>query len=190
MARMMTRTWWVFAIRGLVAIVFGALASIWPAPTLTTLVFLFGAYALTDGVSVLIANFRADPADRRARAIGIIGGLGVVVGIATFTWPAHTAMSLLYLVTSWAVATGLIQVIAAIGVRREIDGEIWTALGGAASVMFGTFLIASPRDALPSFIWLVGMWSVVFGVSSLRLAARLRSIGTTLPRSDSLPAAR
>jgi uncharacterized membrane protein HdeD (DUF308 family) len=182
MLGLVARDWWVFGIRGIAALVFGMLAFIWPETTLTALVFLFGAYALVDGVSLLIALVRGDAAARRdAWAVAIIGVLGIVVGVVTFMWPGLTALSLLYLVAFWAIATGTFQVIAAVALRRELDGEFWMALGGVASIVFGALLVAFPGDGLITLVWLVGIWSVVFGVSSLGLAYRLHAIDAALP---------
>ena len=113
--------------------------------------------------------------------MAIIGVLGIVVGVVTFMWPGLTALSLLYLVAFWAIATGVFQVIAAIALRRELDGEFWMALGGVASIVFGALLVASPGDGLITLVWLVGIWSVVFGVSSLGLAYRLHAVAAALP---------
>ena len=119
MLGLVARDWWVFAIRGIAAIVFGILAFIWPERTLTVLVFLFGAYAFVDGVALLVALARGDAARRNAWAVGIMGVLGIVVGVATFVWPGLTALTLLYLVAFWAIATGAFQVIAAIALRAS-----------------------------------------------------------------------
>ncbi|HEX2470799.1 MAG TPA: HdeD family acid-resistance protein [Candidatus Limnocylindrales bacterium] len=179
----MTRDWWVFAIRGIAALVFGVLAFIWPETTLAVLVLLFGAYVLVDGVALLVALVRGDPVARRhAWAVAIIGVLGIVVGVVTFMVPGLTALSLLYLVAFWAIATGTFQVIAAIALRKELEGEFWMALGGVASIVFGALLVAFPGAGLISLVWLVGIWSIVFGISSLGLAYRLRKLYAALPK--------
>jgi uncharacterized membrane protein HdeD (DUF308 family) len=183
MLGLVARDWWVFAIRGIAALVFGILAFIWPETTLTVLVYLFGAYVLVDGVSLLVALVRGDGLARRhAWAVGIMGVLGIVAGVVTFAWPGLTALSLLYLVAFWAITTGTFQVIAAIQLRREIDNEFWMALGGVASIVFGALLVASPGAGLISLVWFVGIWSVVFGVSSLGLAYRLHKVDAALPK--------
>jgi uncharacterized membrane protein HdeD (DUF308 family) len=74
------------------------------------------------------------------------------------------------------------QVIAAIELRRELEGEFWMALGGVASVVFGALLVAFPGSGLITLVWPVGLWSVVFAVSSLRLAYRLHGIDATLAK--------
>jgi uncharacterized membrane protein HdeD (DUF308 family) len=182
MLSLVSRNWWVFAIRGIAAIVFGILAFIWPGTTLTVLVFLFGAYVLVDGVALLAALVRGDAVARRhAWAVGVIGVLGILAGVGTFAWPGLTALSLLYLVAFWAIVTGTFQVIAAVALRRELHGEFWMALGGLASIVFGALLLAFPGVGLISLVWVVGIWSVVFGISSLNLARRLHQISAALP---------
>jgi uncharacterized membrane protein HdeD (DUF308 family) len=182
MLGLVARDWWVFAIRGIAAIAFGILAFLWPETTLTVLVILFGAYVFVDGVALLVALARGDAVARRhAWSFGIMGVLGIVVGVITFLWPELTALSLLYLVAFWSIAMGTFQVIAAIALRRELDGEFWMAIGGVASIVFGVLLIAFPGEGLISLVWLVGIWSGVFGVSSLGLAYRLHEIASALP---------
>ena len=181
MLGLVARDWWVFAIRGIAALVFGVLAFIWPETTLTVLVLFFGAYVLVDGVALLVALIRGDETARRhGWAVGIMGVLGVVGGIVTFFWPNITALTLLYLVALWAIAMGVFQMMAAIALRREIDGEFWMGLGGLLSVAFGAYLLVFPGTGLLSLVWLVGFWAVAFGVSSLRLAFRLRGIDNDL----------
>jgi len=182
MLGLVARDWWVFAIRGIAAIVFGVLAFIWPETTLTVLVLLFGAYVLVDGVALLVALVRGEPVARRhSWSVAIMGVLGIVVGVVTFVWPGLTALSLLYLVAIWAIAMGTFQLIAAIALRRELEGEFWMALGGVASIAFGVLLAVSPGDGLITLVWLVGIWAIVFGVSSLGLAYRLHGIAEVLP---------
>lgn len=173
----MARYWWVLAVRGIAAVLFGVLAFVLPELTLAVLVALFAAYLLVDGVMLLVSLVRGDRAARRSVwAVAIMGVLGVVAGIAAFLWPGITALVLLFLVAFWAISMGVFQVVAAIRLRREIEGEFWMALGGIISIAFGVFLLVSPGAGLLSLVWLVGIWAVAFGITNLVLAWRLRSI--------------
>jgi uncharacterized membrane protein HdeD (DUF308 family) len=186
MLSLVARDWWVFAVRGVAAIVFGILALVWPGPTLAVLVLLFGAYAVVDGIALLVALARGDYfARRHAWAVGLMGVLGIIIGIATFVWPALTALTLLYLVAIWAIAIGIFQIAAAIEFRREIHGEFWMGLGGVVSIVFGALLVAFPGAGLVSLVWLVGIWASVFGISSLGLAYRLHGIDSDLNKIHS-----
>src|SRR5919198_2394693 len=174
---LLTRNWWLFAIRGAAAIAFGVLTFFWPGVTVVVLVALFGAYALIDGVWMLASLVRGEPdARRHAWSVGVIGVLGVAAGVITFLLPGVTALTLVYVVGFWAIAVGVFQILAAIRLRREIEGELWMALGGVLAILFGVYLVIFPGAGLVSLAWLVGAWALLFGISSLVLAWRLRSL--------------
>ena len=141
---MLRRYWWVIALRGLLAIIFGVLTFTWPALTADALVLLFGAYALVDGIFATIAGFQSRGRETRWWA-GLLEGLaGVAIGVITFVWPGVTALALLYLIATWAVVTGIFEVWAAVQLRREITGEWLLVLSGLASLVFGVLLIVQP----------------------------------------------
>jgi uncharacterized membrane protein HdeD (DUF308 family) len=177
MLNMLAKNWWLVEIRGVAAIAFGVLAFLWPGITLLVLVTLFAAYMLIDGIALLMSLRRAEPATAGHRlAVGLMGILGVAVGIATIFWPGITALALLYLVAFWAITLGLTQVIAAIRLRREISGELWFVIGGLLTVVFGVFILLFPGTGLLSLVWIVGAWAIVFGITNLILAWRLRGL--------------
>ena len=184
MLSMLARNWWLVEIRGVAAIAFGVLAFLWPGVTLLVLVTLFAAYMLIDGIALLISLRRAEPATAGHRlTVALMGVLGVAVGLATIVWPGITALALLYLVAFWAITLGLTQVIAAIRLRREISGELWFVIGGLLTVAFGVLILVFPGTGLLSLIWLVGIWAIVFGLTNLVLAWRLRGLHHQIVRS-------
>jgi len=191
MLNLLAKNWWLVEIRGVAAIAFGVLAFLWPGITLLVLVTLFAAYMLIDGVALLVSLRRAEPATAGHRlAVGLMGILGVAVGIATIFWPGITALALLYLVAFWAITLGLTQVIAAIRLRREISGELWFVIGGLLTVVFGVFILVFPGTGLLSLVWIVGAWAVVFGITNLVLAWRLRGLHQQIVRSRVVTSAR
>lgn len=186
MLNLISRDWWVFALRGVAAILFGILAIAQPGITLSALILLFGAYAFVDGVALLIALARGDRgAGEHAWTVGLMGVFGIVTSIVTLVWPGITALSLLYLVAFWSITMGGLQVVAAIALRREIEGEFWMGLGGVMSVVFGILLIVSPGTGLVALVWLVGFYAIAFGGSSLALAYRLHGIASAQPKPAS-----
>ena len=191
MLNLMARNWWLLEIRGVAAIAFGLLAFLWPSLTLLVLVTLFAAYLLIDGVTLLVALVRGEPGTRgHGWAIAIMGVLGIGVGIATIVWPAITALTLLYLIAFWAVTLGAVQVVAAFRLRREIAGELWLITGGALTILFGLFLAVFPGSGLLSLVWIAGAWAIVFGITSLVLAWRLRGVHHQILRSRIVTSAR
>jgi uncharacterized membrane protein HdeD (DUF308 family) len=175
----LARNWWVLAIRGVAAILFGIGAFLWPGLTLTVLVLLFGAYALVDGIFAVIAGITARKEQERWWMMVLEGLAGIVMGVLTFLWPGITALVLLYFIAAWSIVTGAFEVAAAIRLRKEIEGEWMLALAGIASVIFGILLLVLPGPGALALIWLIGSYAIVFGVLLLILAFRLRSMRDT-----------
>ncbi|SRR5579883_716814 len=170
----LARNWWALAIRGLAAIVFGIAAFVVPNITLVVLVALFGAYALVDGLFAVVAAVQA--AERHARwwPLLVEGAAGILLGVLTFVWPGLTALLLLYLIATWAILTGIAEIVAALRLRREIAGEWLLGLSGVLSLLFGLLLIAFPGTGALAVVWLIGAYALVFGVVLTGLALRLR----------------
>jgi uncharacterized membrane protein HdeD (DUF308 family) len=177
MLETLTRYWWAVALRGAVALLFGLLALIWPGITVIVLVALFGAYALVDGAFALgTAIFgRRDGAGGRGWLV-VEGIAGIAVGILTFAWPGVTALVLLWLIAAWALVTGVLEIVAAVRLRREIQGEWVLALSGVLSVLFGIVLIVWPAAGALAVVFLIAIYAIVFGVVLLALALRLRRL--------------
>ena len=179
----LSRNWWALALRGLAAIIFGILAFVWPGITLWALILLFGAYMLVDGVFAIVAAARVAGEAARWWLLLVEGILGVLAGIVAFVWPDLTALALLYFVAAWAIVTGIFEIVGAIRLRREIEGEWALILGGALSVLFGVLLVAvGPGVGLLSLVWLIGVYAVAFGVLLLILAFRVRNERSTEAR--------
>jgi uncharacterized membrane protein HdeD (DUF308 family) len=163
--------WWVLLLRGIAAVLFGFLAFVWPGLTLVALVFLFGAYALVDGITALFVGGRA-----RAWWMVFAGVLGIIAGVLTFIFPGITAVWLLILIASWAIVRGLFEIVAAIKLRKELMNEWMLILGGVSSIIFGVLLILNPVAGALAMVWLIGAYALVFGIMMIVLAVRLHGL--------------
>lgn len=172
----LSRNWWVFLLRGILAVIFGILALIWPGTTLLTLIILFGAYALVDGIFAIIAGVAGYGTTERWWAEVIEGVLGMVIGLMTLLWPGATALVMLYFIAAWAIVTGILEIAAAIQMRRYISGEWLLFLSGAVSVLFGVLLFIFPEAGALSLIAFIGAFAILFGSLLIVLALRLRSL--------------
>jgi len=183
MERTLARVWWALALRGALAILFGALVFFWPVIGWVAVVASFGAFALIDGTFAIVAALSGQ-APGRWWALLLEGLLGISAGAITLFWPGLTALALLYFIAFWAIATGVFEVVAAIRLRKEIEGEWALALSGVLSVLFGMGLVAFPGAGALAVAWLIGAYSLAFGALMLALAFRLRG----LARHPSTPA--
>ena len=173
MVHALAKNWWLILLRGICAVIFGVLTFAMPGVTLVTLVLLYGAFALADGVLALIAAVMGGaPAPRWWLAI--VGLLGIGAGIVTLMLPGMTALVLLYCIAFWAIAIGVMQIVGAIRLRKEIDNEWMLILSGALSVLFGVILIVSPGAGILGLLFVIGVYALLQGIMLIVLAFRLR----------------
>jgi uncharacterized membrane protein HdeD (DUF308 family) len=171
----LARRWWAIALRGVVAIVFGILAFVWPGITVTALVLLFGAYALVDGVFAVVAALSGAGQGVPLWALLLEGLAGIAAGILTFLWPGVTELVLLLFIASWAVVTGVLEIIAAIRLRAVLRNEWALVLSGVLSILLGILFFISPITGALVIAYWVGAYAILFGILLLVLAFRLRS---------------
>ena len=170
------RNWWMVALRGLAAIIFGVMALVWPGITLTVLVLLFVAYVMMDGIFTIVTVISERAKYERWWVMLLQGLLGIVAGVVAFVWPGITTLVLLYLIAAWAVVIGIWTVVAAIQLRKEMEGEWLLILSGILSVLFGLILIVRPGAGAVAIAWFIGAYAIVLGVLLIIFAFRLREL--------------
>ena len=174
----LAKNWWLLLLRGVCAILFGVLTFVWPGITLLTLVLLYGAYALVDGVLALAeAIMGGAPAPRWWLAL--VGLLGIAAGILTFVWPGITAFVLLLFIAGWAIGTGVLEIVGAIRLRKEIENEWLLIASGVLSVIFGLILVAQPGTGALALLYVIGTFAILFGILEVWLSLRLRGYATS-----------
>ena len=173
---MYAHNWWAIALRGLAAVIFGLLAFVWPGITLASLVFLFGAYALVDGAFAIVAGIRAPKEYKRWWVLLLEGIFGVIAGVLAFAVPGMTALILLGLIAGWAIVTGVLEIVAAIQMRKQISNEWLLILSGIVSVLFGVALLINPGAGALAVVWIIGAYAFVFGILLIALGFRLRGV--------------
>jgi uncharacterized membrane protein HdeD (DUF308 family) len=174
MGTLLAHNWWTVALRGAIAILFGLAVFVWPGITLAVLVILFGIFAILGGILALAA-LRDRNTDEPWWLLLLEGLLGIAVGIITFIWPGITGLFLLYLIAAWAIVTGIVEIIAAIGLRKQIENEWLLIAAGIASLLFGILLAIRPVAGAVAILWVIGAYAIFFGVLLLVLGFRLRN---------------
>ena len=175
-----SRSWWLLAMQGVAAILFGILALFWPAITILALVLLFGAWAVLDGALSLAAL--ADRSYPTPRWLLVLHGVvGILVGAYALLRPPAAAFVLLTVIGAWAIVVGVARIIAAIELRRLIDGEWALALSGALALLVGLVFLFFPRAGALAVVLYIAWFAILAGGLELAAAFRLRSIAHAIP---------
>lgn len=171
----LSKRWSLLLLRGLAAIAFGLLAWARPAASLAALVFLFGIFAIVDGILEISTALDRD----EGRWIPVLAGvISILVGVLTFMAPQVTAIVLLFYIAVWAMVRGVLDIVLAVRLRREIQGEWRLVLAGVASITFGALLLARPGAGALTIVWLIGAYAIVAGVLLTMFAFKVRSLGS------------
>jgi len=174
-----SQEWWIVALQGVAAIVFGVLALVWPGITLLSLVFLFAAYALVDGVLALMSGFRRGAGGKLDWWRIARGVVGIAAGVVAFAMPGITAYVLLLVIAAWAIVSGAIELVAAYQLRDVIQREWLLALDGVLAIIFGIVLVVFPSAGALALVWLIGAFAIASGVIFLTVAFRSRQRART-----------
>jgi uncharacterized membrane protein HdeD (DUF308 family) len=172
MVGQLTRNWWVPVLRGALGILFGFLAFAYPLTMVEVFVYLFGAYALLDGILALAMA----PDVSRGRGWLVLEGIaGIAAGILTFIYPSTTAVVLVYIVAAWAIITGIFEIAAAFEWREVLSDTWMLGLAGVLSIILGVLLFSYPGQGLLAWAYLIGIYAIVFGALYVILGFRLKS---------------
>jgi len=168
--------WWVLLIRGMAAILFGAIAFASPGITLWALILLYALFAVSDGIGGVLLGMKGGADGRTWWDMILLGVLGIAAGAFAFFWPGLTALVLLYVIGFWAIVRGVLEISAAVKLRKVIDHEWWLILSGLLSIAFGAFLFARPGAGALAMVLIIGGYMVAAGIMMIALSLRLRSL--------------
>jgi uncharacterized membrane protein HdeD (DUF308 family) len=166
-------------LRGILALIFGVIALLLPGPVLFSLTMLVGGYCLASGVVALVAGLKRNVEGRGWLLLE--AAAGIFAGIATFTWPLLTVLTLTYLVAAWAVVTGVMQIAESIVLRRYIRGGLHL-LSGIVSILLGLLIMSRPAAGALTITFMLGIYGIIFGITSLMAGREVRQLEKSFSR--------
>jgi uncharacterized membrane protein HdeD (DUF308 family) len=172
----MSQPWWAFALRGVCALIFGAIAFAWPGSALRALAIIFGFYAFFNGIVCLAASVSGGKDIANRGLLFIQGGLGIVSGIIMFFCPLIADIVILALIIGWAVVSGILELSAASRLPSGSPGKWMLFLSGALSLIFGVFLLFHPAAGMVAVVYIVGIYAIFFGIMMLFLSGTLKNL--------------
>ncbi len=186
----LTRNWWAVVLRGVLAVIFGILALIFPGHVLVALVLIFGVYAILDGIFNIVSVVVSAAARTHWLSLLFEGVVSIIAGIIAFFFTGLTALALLYLIAAWAIITGIAEIVSAIRLRSVINNEWLLIIGGILSIGFGIIIAIFTGPAALAIVWVIGIYAILFGAALIGLGFRLRAMRSpqaTSPASANMP---
>ena len=170
----LTRNWWLLLLRGLAAIAFAVVTWFWPGLTIAVFILLFGAFAFADGILGVWGAITGPKGDSDRWILLLWGIAGLATGAAAFLAPGLVTAFFVFLIASWAILTGILQVVAALRLRKQITGEWVLVAAGLASVAFGVVMAMNPGAGAVALSWLVAAYAFLFGILLVVLSLKVK----------------
>ena len=168
MKELLMRSWWMLALRGAIAILFGILALLWPGLTLLFLVAMFAAFAVLSGAVAIAGAVKNRDSDKGWWLILLLGLISIGAGVIAIFYPGITALALVLVMGANALITGVLDIAVAIRLRKVV-------LAGVASIVFGALVFMFPGAGALALVWLISFYAVFTGTLLLALAFRVRA---------------
>jgi uncharacterized membrane protein HdeD (DUF308 family) len=169
-----TGNWWALALRAIAAILLGILALSRPGITLAALLVLFGVYAMADGIFAVVAAIRGIREGEQWGWMMFEGIVGIIAGAIALFAPQIGALALVWLVAGWALATGILEIAAAVRLRKVMKGEWMLLLAGVLSILFALVIASRPGLGILALVFWIGAYAIIYGVMTMVLAFEVR----------------
>jgi uncharacterized membrane protein HdeD (DUF308 family) len=162
-------------LRGVLLLAFGLAVLLIPGFALLALIYVFGAYALVDGIAAIFMGIR-HRAERPGWGWTVAQGVvSVLAGLIAFTLPGTAAAAILFLIAFWAILAGIVTAVSANEVRKHDGPWGWIAVRAGLDVLIGVLLLVWPATGIMALLWLFGVFALVTGIVLVIQAFRSES---------------
>ena len=169
----MTRSWWVFLLYGLMAIVFGLFALFQPQATMRVVMLAVGLLALGDGLVSLLTVFRKGTA-LPAWLLLVYAAISIGFGLLLLFQTQAVATFVIWLLAAWLIVAGLARIVFAVQMRRLVEGNWLLALSGILALLLGLLFIARPNIGVATLAVWLGIGALLYGALQVALAFYMR----------------
>ena len=186
-----TGVWWLVLIRGILGVVFGLLAIVFPGAALVGLAIVFGAYALLDGMTAILTSVQVRHSDPRWGWLLFQGIVSLIAGLAALIFPGLAGtiggLVILWTIVIYSAMHGIGGIISAAGAGHG-SVKTWGVISGVVTLLFGVLLavlvIVTPQATLAGLVFVVAGYAIIFGVMLIVLAVQLRRGIGSIPKES------
>jgi uncharacterized membrane protein HdeD (DUF308 family) len=168
------RGWKILVTQGVIGIVFGIVAMVWPIASVVTLVVLWGIFALVDGVGSIVAAFRAEGGGAKTLLV-VIGVISILAGLYAVIHPGTALVALTWAIGLWLVIRAVYDLYAAFAFTEGGSARWLRVLGAVLLGVAGFIIVTHPGTAALAFTVWIGLLALLWGVLLVVAGLMLRS---------------
>jgi len=188
MVNELAASWWSLVLRGVIAILFALAIFLFPTLALDVLLLVLGIYLVLDGIFALISGLFREEHESRRRWLTIVEGLmGLIIGGLILVFPSLALIAFVYFFAAWAIITGVLEVAAAVQLRKELKNEVLLILSGILSVVFGILALFYPTTSAIVILYIIAIYEFIFGLDLFILGFRMLAMKNRTGQGNSIP---
>ncbi|MEO8211169.1 MAG: DUF308 domain-containing protein [bacterium] len=174
MLEQIQKKWWLLLLRGILLLIFGIIAIMSPEIVLGTLVLYIGFVALFSGLFLIIEGIAIKSDDRGMRILE--GILSIIFGLVFLINPGFIFSFTMYFIAFWAIIGGIMQIVYAVRLRKEINNEWIAILNGVITLIFGIFVLINIFAAAVALTIVFGFFAIISGILMIVLAFKVKGL--------------
>lgn len=166
------QAWWTLVVGGIVSVIFGFVAIIWPGLTVGVLALLLAVYIGVAGVVNVVRSVKKLESNLFSGLLRMLLGL-LEVGVSVYllrNFGSGLAIATLALVIAIAfIARGVVGVVLAFDSKASNGVRWFNAIVGALAIVAGLVVVWYPGAATLAWVWVVGFFALVTGAIEIAL---------------------
>jgi uncharacterized membrane protein HdeD (DUF308 family) len=166
------KNWWLFLILGLVSVVAGILAIVYPGLTLLALGIFAGISLLMIGIMNIVEAIAGDPGSRALAAI--VGVLSLLAGLVCLRRPGESLLAIVIVLGFWLIVTGTVNFVRAFATVEDRALALGLAI---LDIILGILILALPHLSLVTLAVLFAISLLARGGFAIVAAFRMRGLG-------------
>lgn len=165
--------WWLLLFTGVAGMAFGLIMLLWPNMTIVTLVYLVAVFMVVNGVAHLLGALANIKKDRLWWLAMLLGVVNLGVGVYLLRNPMVLAAILVLALAAMIVVQSIFDLVIASYTKKEEGRWLWT-VAGLLGLISSAVLMLYPVKASLAFVWVLGLYAVIHGVSAVSFALQIR----------------
>jgi uncharacterized membrane protein HdeD (DUF308 family) len=167
--------WWVGILQGVLAVFFGITALFWPGLTLVNLVYLFSGFVLGLGIIEIMHGIMSIRRRNTWWVTLLVGLIGLGVGVYLLRHPGVSFDTFILVIGIGLIARGVLDAVRSFVDRTPAVNRALSAVLGIAAIAAGILILLQPVGGGVAFVWILGLYALIYGTFTLALAFEMRS---------------
>lgn len=172
----MYKNWWILAINGLIAILFGLLLLAFPEAALAAVLFWFGLVLLFCGLVLVALTIRNVRKDKGSVTIILASVATIGLGLVILFQPTQSLKLFLVLVGIWALIIGIIQIVIYFRIRKVVANENILLINALVTLALGAVLFFIPIPFVRFIVILTGIFACLLGLMMVYFSFVLKKV--------------